>query len=125
MRWVVVIAASLEAAFMAVDGARALVVGDYFTPSSGEYEGQLGPWADLVGAVGIDPRSSAMKWFFVLFGLFWLAAIAGFCLRRPWSWWAMVAFAVGSLWYLVPGAVISVVVLALLLLPTLRSGYLG
>jgi hypothetical protein len=44
----------------AYDGSRALIVGDYVTPKSGAYAGQLGPWAKLVAAVGIEPRSTVM-----------------------------------------------------------------
>lgn len=55
----------------------------------------------------------------------WGVAIAAFALRQTWAWWAMAALAVGSLWYLVPGTVISVIVLALLVLPGVRATYLG
>ena len=36
--------------------AVALIAGDYVTPSKGQYAGQLGPWARLVSAVGLEPR---------------------------------------------------------------------
>ncbi len=66
-----------------------------------------------------------MKWLFVVYGLVWLAAIVAFALGLQWEWWAMVAMAVGSLWYLVPGTVISALVLLGLSLPTIRHAYLG
>jgi hypothetical protein len=125
MRWVVVIAVLAEAGFMVVDGVRALVVGDYFTPSSGDHAGQLGPWADVVGRVGLDPRSNAMKWIFVVYGAVWLGVIPAFVAQWAWAWWAMVVVAVGSLWYLVPGTVISAIVVVGLLLPGVRSVYLA
>lgn len=56
--------ALFEAGWMAFDGVRALATGDYVTPSSGPYAGQLGPWSQVVSAVGIPPRSTAMKAIF-------------------------------------------------------------
>lgn len=120
MRWLVVLVAGLEAGFMLFDGARALIVGDYLTPSSGEYAGRLGPWARLVGRVGIDPRSAGMKWLFVVYGLVWLGVLVAFALGWRWAWWATAALAAGSLWYLVPGTVLSAVTLVLLVLPGMR-----
>ena len=54
---------------MVADGARALVLGDYVTIG-----GELGPWAALLDAIGVDPRAAAVKAFFVLYGSAWLAA---------------------------------------------------
>lgn len=125
LRWITATMALLEAGFMMFDGIRALTVGDYLTPSSGEYAGQLGPWSSIVQSVGIEPRSALMKWIFVAYGIAWLVAILAFVAEQPWAWWAMVAFGVGSLWYLVPGTVVSLLVLVLLLLPSLRAAYLG
>lgn len=120
LRWAVVALAVLEAGWMVFDGARALVVGDYVTPSTGEHAGQLGPWADLVGALGVDPRSTGMKAFFVLYGVGWLAVAAAFARGRRWAWAAMLAAAAGSLWYLVVGTVASAVMIALLVVPAVR-----
>ena len=106
---------------MLVDGSRALIVGDYITPKTGEYAGRLGPWANLVEVIGIDPRSTLMKSVFVIFGTTWLAATAAFALGTRWSWALMVAFAVGSLWYLVAGTIASALMLAVLLLPVIRT----
>ena len=72
LRWLVIALALAEAGWMAFDGIRALVVGDYVTPRSGSYAGQLGPWARLVSAVGIGPRSTLMKAVFAVYGLAWL-----------------------------------------------------
>ncbi len=120
LRWVVVVLAVTEAGWMMFDGSRALVVGDYTTASSGEDAGRLGPWAELVSALGIDPRSTGMKAFFVAYGLAWLVAVAAFVARRRWGWGAMLAGAVGSLWYLVAGTLTSAVMIALLFVPAVR-----
>jgi hypothetical protein len=109
-RWAVVALAALTGGWMVFDGTRALVAGDYVTVG-----GELGPWADLVEAVGIDPRSTGMKCFFVVYGGAWLVAAA----RR--SRGALAAFAAGSLWYLVAGTVSSVVQLVLLALDRRRG----
>lgn len=109
---------------MVVDGARALVAGDYFTPSSGDHAGELGPWAQLVSGLGIDPRATGMKAFFVVYGLVWLAVAVAFALgRASWSWWAMLALAAGSVWYLTVGTVLSAAVAAVLLVPAVRDAY--
>lgn len=78
VRWLVVALASVEAAYMVFDGVHALTRGDYVTPMTGEYAGQLGPWAGIVTAVGVDPRSVPMKWLFVVYGVAWLAIIVAF-----------------------------------------------
>lgn len=124
LRWIVAALCATEAAYMTVDGVHALTRGDYITPKSGEHAGELGPWARLVSAIGIDPRSSAMKWAFVVYGVAWLVVVVAFALRARWAWWAMAGLAAASLWYLVPGTIISAAALALLLLPVVRSAYL-
>ncbi len=118
--------ALVDAGYMVVDGGRALLVGDYFTPSSGEHAGELGPWARIVSALGVDPRSTGMKAFFVVYGLVWLAVVAAFALGRAWwSWWAMLGLAAGTAWYLTVGTAISIAVVAMLLAPAVRDPYGG
>lgn len=107
---------------MVYDGTRALVVGHYLAPSSGAYAGRLGPWADVVTAIGIDPGGLLMKTVFVGYGALWLGVIVAFVLGRQWAWIAMMIAAVGSLWYLVIGTVTSILVVALLLVPAVRRG---
>ena len=50
--WVVVALALIEGGWLAFDGGSALVVGDYVTPDSGQYAGQLGPWFGQLKIVG-------------------------------------------------------------------------
>lgn len=118
--WIVVASAVAVATWFAFDGARALLVGDYVTPGSGPYAGQLGPWAGLVQAVGIEPRSTLMKLVFLGYGVAWLAVIGAFVARRAWAWKAMLIAAIGSLWYLPFGTLLGLVQIALLLTPTVR-----
>lgn len=119
--WIVVVLALLEAGWLAFDGGRALVVGDYVTPTSGPHAGQLGPWSKVVSAVGIGPRSVLMKSIHLVLGLGWLAVTACFVLGRPWAWSGMLVCSVLGLWYLPFGTVLSVLQIVLLLLPALRN----
>jgi hypothetical protein len=120
LRAIIILLALLEAGWMAFDGTRALIVGDYVTPSSGEYAGQLGPWSRLVSAVGIPPRSILMKSIFVGYGFTWLALTAAFAFTNaPWTWFAMFLAALLSLWYLPVGTALGLLQLILLLI--LRS----
>lgn len=121
----VVVLAVHVAGWMRFDGTRALVVGDYVTPRTGDHAGQLGPWSHVVAAVGIEPRSTAMKAIFVGYGAAWLCVIAAFVLGAGWAWWGMVIAAAGSLWYLPVGTVIAVLQLVLLLATPLRSAMGG
>ncbi len=121
LRWIVVALALCEAGWMTFDGTRALTVGDYVTPKTGPYAGQLGPWTKIVSAVGIEPRSTFMQSVFAIYGACWLVIIVCFALRLPWAWSAMLVAALGALWYLPLGTLFSVIQVVLLFLPPLRS----
>jgi hypothetical protein len=124
MSWLRSLAISLGVllgGWLMFDGVRALTVGDYVTPTSGDYAGQLGPWSQVVAAVGVEPRSSLMKGTHVLLGGFWLLSAGGFAIRRSWAWPAMAIAAGTSLWYLPLGTLIGVIELALLLGPLRRQ----
>lgn len=120
--WMTVILGVILGGWLAFDGARAFVIGDYLTPRTGESAGQLGPWSRLVAAVGLDPRSPVMKGAHIALGMLWLASVGCFAARVPGAWWAVAACAVASLWYLPVGTLIAIVELVLLFLPALRSG---
>lgn len=120
LRWVTAVLCLVQGGYMALDGVRALALGSYRTPRSGGHAGELGPWARLVSAVGVPPSSTGMKAAFVLFGAAWLTVAVGVAVQARWAWIAGLVLAVGTLWYLVPGTVISVAVLGLLLTPAGR-----
>jgi hypothetical protein len=115
LKWAIVALSFFEAGWMVFDGARALMVGDYVTPSTGEHAGQLGPWTGIVESLGLEPRSTLMKLVFVVYGAAWLAVVACFALDHRWARGAMLVAAVGSLWYLWVGTVTSAIVIVLLL----------
>jgi len=109
IRWPVAALAATTAGWMVFDGTRAIVVGDYVT-----IDGRLGPWANLVSALGVDPRGTGMKVFFVGYGLCWLAALATYLRYPPVGRRALVVAAGACSWYAVPGTVSSLVQLGLL-----------
>ena len=119
--WAVVVLCLIQGAYMAFDGARALVLGSYATPSSGAHAGQLGPWSRVVSAAGIPPESTAMKTVFVVLGALWLLVGTGIAVQAGWTWPFGLVLAVGTLWYLVSGTVVSVLVLGLLFTPAVRE----
>ena len=86
LKWLVVTCAFLVAAWFVFDGARALVVGDYVTPKSGERAGQLGPWSKVVATVGIEPRSTRMKLILLVLGICGPVAVVCFLLQLRWAW---------------------------------------
>lgn len=116
MRWIITLLVVFTAGYMLLDGTRALVIGDYMTPESGEYAGQLGPWAGIVMSLGLDPQSIFVKTFFVVYGLSALAALAGYLTHQPWGRNALALLAVLGLWYLPFGTAANILVLMLLFL---------
>lgn len=113
--WIVVLLVFVTAGWMLFDGARALIVGDYITPETGEYAGQLGPWTNVVKAVGIEPRSTLMKSIFVIYGLTALGIVICFALGLPWARAALVIVCILGLWFLPFGTLTNIVALILLL----------
>src|SRR5574342_1422353 len=103
MNWIVVVLVMLTAGWMLFDGIRALIVGDYVTPRTGQYAGQLGPWSNLVKAIGIEPRSTLMKSIFVAYGLIALAVALCFAFGLSWSRGAMIIACISGLWFLPVG----------------------
>ena len=119
MNWKIIVSIVLlvsSAGWMLFDGTRALIVGDYITPQTGEYAGQLGPWSNLVKAVGIEPRSTLMKLIFMVNGLGILTLITGYVLHKPWADNALIIAALLGLWYLPIGTLVNLIALILLLL---------
>ena len=119
--WLVVALVLFNGGWMAFDGGRAIIVGDYITPRSGPHAGALGPWSKLVTTVGIEPRSMLMKTLFVVYGLGFVGLVGVFVLGVSKAWWALLVVAGLGLWYVPFGTVINAIVITLLLLPPLRA----
>jgi len=117
--WIVVILTIFNAGWMTFDGTRALTVGDYVTPQSGEYAGQLGLWSKLVQSIGIEPRSTPMKFTFVVYGVTAIIIAICFALKFSWAWRGILIVAILGLWYLPIGTIVNIIVLILLLLAQL------
>jgi len=118
LRVVVIALAILEAGWIAFDGARAIVVGEYLKPRIGRYGGGLGPWTRVARAAGIAPRSTLMKGILVGYGLVWLGVALAFARGAGWAWWGMVLAAASAFWYSTLGVPINL--LQLLLLTAVR-----
>lgn len=116
IKWIITISAVLNFGYMSFDGSRGLIVGDYLRPESGEHAGQLGPWSDVVAAVGIAPESNAMKTTFLVWGIFGLVLSVSFGMEVRGASKYLLWASVFSLWYLVPGTVLSIVQIILLLI---------
>jgi hypothetical protein len=120
IKWIIVACACVVFGWFVFDGSRALVVGDYVTPKTGEHAGQLGPWSKVVAAVGIEPRSTAMKMIFLLLGICGLAVAVCLLLQLSWAWWAMLIMAILSLWYAPFGTLLGVIEMILLVVLRLK-----
>jgi hypothetical protein len=116
IKWVIVVFALINAGYMTFDGARALIIGDYLRPASGEYAGQLGPWSKLVSMVGIDPESTLMKSVFLILGIVSLFITICFILDYPWAWKAMLIINICTLWNLIIGTASSIIQIILLII---------
>ncbi len=122
VNWIIIICAILVAGWFVIDGARALIVGEYVTPKSGKFAGQLGPWSKIVTKVGIEPNSIQMKLIFLIYGIVWLGLIVSYFLRMSWSWWGMLVAAVLSLWYLPFGTMLGLLQIVLLIVIRSKIG---
>ena len=111
--WVILLLVLLNAGWMTYDGSRALITGEYVTPESGRFAGQLGPWSKVVRAVGIEPRSTLMKCIFVVYGVAFLATTVMFLMQKSWARTALIIMAVLGLWHIPFGTVINIVILVL------------
>jgi hypothetical protein len=109
MRTFVMVMALLHGGWLLFDGTRALVAGDYVTAASGPRAGQLGPWARVVSAVGLDPRSAGVKWLHVMLGALWLTTFALLATRTAAARPCLLAAAVATLWYAPAGIVVGLV----------------
>ena len=114
--WAIIILVGFTAGWMLFDGSRALITGDYTTPSSGKYSGELGPWSNLVKAIGIEPRSTLMKLIFVGYGLAALLVVACFAFGLSWARIALMVVCILGLWFLPIGTITNLISLILLLI---------
>jgi hypothetical protein len=121
LRTIILLIAAIIGGWLAYDGTRALVKGDYTTPGSGPQAGQLGPWSKVVSAVGLDPRGGLMKRFHIALGILWFISALLFLIQARVGWIALLTASICTLWYLPIGTVLAIAELCLLLLPSIRN----
>lgn len=121
LKWIVLALVLFQGGWLTFDGGRALIVGDYVTPTSGPRSGQLGPWSRVISSVGFEPRSTFIKCLHLFLGLTWLATLIVMVVRPGFGWWLALCCGVATLWYLPIGTVVSIVVIVLLLTPGMRN----
>lgn len=114
--WLALLLIASVAGWMVYDGMRALVVGEYVTPQTGDFAGQLGPWAYLIQALGLDPHSVWIKLLFIAQGVATLTAIIRYVLEKPQAWTTLLVAMLLGLWYLPLGTLANLLALILLLL---------
>jgi hypothetical protein len=102
--------------FQLVDGVHVLVKGKYIGTET------PGPWRHVVAVLGVDPF--AIGPLFVVLGGCWLAAATALLATSSTiAWWALLAVAVMTLWYLPVGTATACATLAILILT--RSSLTG
>lgn len=100
--------------WMVYDGLHGRLFGDFV-----RMDGQLGPWAALVSAVGIDPHG--LSWFFIMWGAAFLATSFGLYFGQRWAHTVgLVASGLG-LFYLGFGLPVAVACLVMLVLKPTRA----
>jgi bacteriocin resistance YdeI/OmpD-like protein len=114
--WFCLLLIASTAGWMIFDGSRALMVGEYVMPVSGEYADQLGPWSNLVQVIGIDPHSLLMKSIFIIQGAAALTVVICYLLNKAWARMGLFVVMVLGLWYLPIGTLTNLIALILLLL---------
>lgn len=111
--WIAAALGVLGAGGMLFEGIRAFLQ-DEATRESAQQLQQLGAWARVFVESGLRPRSLTTNTFFVVYGSTWLAITGAFVMGFGWARWGMLAAALGSLWYLGPGTLISILLMVAL-----------
>lgn len=116
LKWIIILLSFSVFGYMTYDGTRGLMVGDYLRPQTGEYTGKLGPWADLVNSVGINPESNFMKWTFIAWGSIGLFIMVSFAMNVKDSERALLILSVLTLWYMMMGTMTCGLIIVLTLI---------
>ena len=99
--------------WLVYDGLHQRLLGDYV-----RIDGQLGPWAALAQAAGIDPFRLSLP--FIAIGCGLISASFGVYWRRRWGYGTGVVLCAVCLLYLGFGLPVALLALILLLLPASR-----
>lgn len=112
--WLFLVFSWFMGGWLTFDGLHQRLFGDYV-----RINGQLGPWAALASAAGLDPQS--FSWFFITLGLSLISASFGLYLGRQWGHRLGLVCAAVSLLYLGFGTPVALICLTLLLLKPTRA----
>ncbi len=93
--------------WLVFDGSRKLIADQYM----GEDSIGLGPWASLVGAIGVHPADLAFP--FVILGAIWIVNGVVLLIEGPWRYERAIATSLLTLFYLFPGTLVSLAILVL------------
>ena len=108
MRYAVLVLSLINGLWMLIDGIHVIAKGKYIGPE------KPGPWASLIELTGVDVFKLGP--LFVLFGIAWLAFVAGLFGNAAWARNFGIVLSILTLWYLPFGTLISIVVLIWLLI---------
>ena len=120
LRFLILLLATLEAGWIAFDGAHALATGRYLRPRIGSFRAGTGSWTQVASALGVPARTSKAKWALIGFGAGWLILIVAYARGAAAAWWGMLIAALAATWYSVLAVPISLL-LALLLVAARRG----
>lgn len=108
------ILAGFAGSWLIFDGLHQRITGDYVRVG-----GQLGPWAGLASAVGLNPAELA--WPFIVLGNALIVSGVMLTQRRRWAYQVALLGSGLLLLYLGPGTLLALVALTLLLLKPTRA----
>jgi len=106
--------AALIGGWMIYDGLHNRLLGDFV-----RFDGQLGPWAAIPPALGVDPLD--LGFFFVVLGVEWIAAAVGLWLRHRWGYNLGLGLAFLTLFYAFVGTGLAALALVCLTLRPTRA----
>ena len=107
-RILLAIVGALAGGWMLFDGVHVMLRGKYFGPD------KPGPWSIAFTKLGINPF--ALGPMFIVFGVAWLICLIALLAGQGWAWYAALAVAIASLWYLPVGTVLAAIYIVLLFL---------
>lgn len=116
--WLFIFFGWLLGGWLVFDGLHQRLFGDYV-----RIDGQLGPWADAVSAVGLDPQN--FGWAFIALGCSLISASFGIYLRGRWAHQLGLVCSLLSLLYLGLGTPAAALCVILLLLGPTRKYVTG
>lgn len=114
MKILITILGLLIGGYMLLDGIYVMLKGKYIGPE------KPGPWAELFYKFNIAVFK--LGWFFVLFGILWLAWLYGLWANQTWAYSFGLVVSISTLWYLPVGTIFSLIILAILVLGRQKLG---